>query len=295
MTKVELGAVLVASDMSEGSDEVVRTAASLAAVAGARLQVLHVMELEAAPYVEMAGLDASFPGRVEAAERTLQEQVGRVVGDRVPASGKVVIDTVHRALLAEAEEVGAGLIVLGPHRKRPIADGMLGSTADRVIRGSGVPSLIVRGELRFPLRRVVTPFDMSEAARQAVRVAADWSGTFGEGGELRVVHVVPKAFIGDEFHIDVPAIERALHEHVEAALEGGERPIEVAEEVVWGEQPADDIVRYAADQRADLIVLATHGRGAFKRLLIGSVASHVVRHARGPVLLVPPQAWRDDD
>jgi nucleotide-binding universal stress UspA family protein len=65
----------------------------------------------------------------------------------------------------------------------------------------------------------------------------------------------------------------------------------VREELLWGEPPAEEIVRYAEDNRADLIVLGTHGYGAVRRAVIGSVASEVARRASCAVLLVPPQAW----
>jgi nucleotide-binding universal stress UspA family protein len=50
--------------------------------------------------------------------------------------------------------------------------------------------------------------------------------------------------------------------------------------------PASAIVEYAEAIHADVIVIGTHGRQGVSRLLIGSVAEHVVRHARCPVLVV---------
>ncbi len=53
-------------------------------------------------------------------------------------------------------------------------------------------------------------------------------------------------------------------------------------------QPGDAIVSTANEQGCDLIVMATHGRGGLGRVLLGSVADHVVRHAKQAVLLVRP-------
>ena len=54
--------------------------------------------------------------------------------------------------------------------------------------------------------------------------------------------------------------------------------------------PGDEVVRLAADEGFDLIVMATHGRSGWKRALLGSVADHVLRHSPGvPVLLVHPE------
>jgi nucleotide-binding universal stress UspA family protein len=65
--------------------------------------------------------------------------------------------------------------------------------------------------------------------------------------------------------------------------------IEVEEMVVHGEAAAE-IVRVARDRNVDLIVIASHGRTGLGRILFGSTAEAVVRHAHCPVLVVkPPQ------
>jgi nucleotide-binding universal stress UspA family protein len=56
--------------------------------------------------------------------------------------------------------------------------------------------------------------------------------------------------------------------------------------------PAEDIVRFAAEIQADLIVLATHGRTGLEHVLMGSVAEQVVRTAPCPVLTVRPRGYR---
>jgi nucleotide-binding universal stress UspA family protein len=66
----------------------------------------------------------------------------------------------------------------------------------------------------------------------------------------------------------------------------------VREEVRWNDRAATEIVSFAWRERADLIVLATHGDHPVKRALIGGTASAVVRRAPCPVLLVPPAMWR---
>ena len=68
-------------------------------------------------------------------------------------------------------------------------------------------------------------------------------------------------------------------------------PLDVRDEVCWGDLPAEEILRVAGRESADLLVIATHGYGAIRRALIGSVASSVARGASGPVLLVPPAMW----
>lgn len=50
----------------------------------------------------------------------------------------------------------------------------------------------------------------------------------------------------------------------------------------------DEIIKYAKEQNVDLLIMGTHGRSGFKRLLVGSIAEKVIRSSAKPVLLVPP-------
>ena len=85
-----------------------------------------------------------------------------------------------------------------------------------------------------------------------------------------------------------------LRREAEAAIERADTKaiVHVREEVRWGNTPADEILTMAEEEKVDLLVLATHGRGAVQRALIGSVASGVARRATCPVLLVPPTLWK---
>lgn len=62
--------------------------------------------------------------------------------------------------------------------------------------------------------------------------------------------------------------------------------------VVLHGDPADEIVRFAHDERKDLVVIATHGRTGWRRSVFGSVAERVIRLARCPVLTIrDPSEW----
>lgn len=296
------GAIVAATDLTEGSDDVLRAAAALARRTGAPLHVVHALEFPPAPYVGAPGELAGFAGRIEGAEAALDAQAARAVPADVPvAARRVEIYAAHRAISEYAEAVGAGLVVLGPHARRPVELGFLGTTADRVIRTASAPVLVVRGPLRLPLRRVVAPVDLSEPARGALDTAIAWTRGFGAsdaetgmpGAELDILHVIPRAYDLPELPFSHATVLPGVNREVEAALAraGGAGSVDVAEEVRWGETPHDEIVRYAQARGADLVILATHGHGPLKRALIGATASVVVRHAPCPVLLVPPRIW----
>ena len=306
--------ILAATDLSEACDPVLEAAGRLAAATGAALHVVHAFDLPETPYalpVAGAGVPSAipvfptFPGRLREAEVALEAQCIRALPPGVsPASREVRIYAAHRAILERAGAVGAELVVLGPHRRRAVADALLGSTADRVLRQAPVPCLVVRGELALSLRRVVAPFDLSEPARGALDVAVAWCGALGRHDadasvpavELRVVHVVPRFLVAPDLPFDRAVVGPQLHEAVQGALEragAAAAPAEVGEELLFGDSAAEAITEFAERQAAGLVVMGTHGYGAVKRLLLGGVASGVARAAPCPVLLVPPE--RDEE
>lgn len=294
--------ILAATDLSEASDTVLRGAAALAALLDAELHVLHVLDLPLLPYA-MAGAEAVLPEtQVAAAEASLREQLHRTLPAHVRAASELVrTGSVGRAILQRAEEVAAGLLVLGAHRPRPFADRFLGSTADRIIRTSPIPCLLVRKPLRLPLRRIMVPTDLSEQARPALDAALAWAralGVAGEGAdredgatEIQVIHVIPRAYEMPDFAFDREVIEPELEREVNALVERAQGTVDGAAihpRVRWGDVPADEIVQAAEREKVDLLVLTTHGHGALRRALLGSVATTISRGAPCPVLLLPP-------
>jgi nucleotide-binding universal stress UspA family protein len=144
--------------------------------------------------------------------------------------------------------------------------------------------------------RIVVASDLSAEAMSALRAALTLARLHG-AEELLAVHVIApwleaRRWETPPFEEEVRA-HRALIRREEEAVAirlrkqidevAGERPLPPLRVAVTPGSPADAIVAFAADLKADLIVLGTHGR----RDSIGSVAERVVRTAGRPVLVVP--------
>ena len=296
MKKTGPGTIIVAADSDARSADVLATAAALAARAAADLFVVRAIDL-AAPEEEEEERDraTTFPERVERARELLAEQVERVTGPlAVEARKRVVIQNPADAILDAAREVSADVIVLGPHRGGDLGARVLGTTADRILRESEVPSLVVRGPLRLPLRRIGVPLDYADPSGGALDVALAWAERFGDGAELHLVHVALPVEQADAPGMQEervgPVLERAAEEA--AGRRGGAPAASIVTATTWHASASEGIVDYAFERELDLVVIATRGRGGVKRLLLGSVASGVARHAPCPVLLVPPERDR---
>ena len=135
-------------------------------------------------------------------------------------------------------------------------------------------------------RTILHPTDFSANSSQAFDVAVELARN--RGAKLVVMHVAPRPLttLGGAEAIPPSSDELALGE-AKATL-AKFRPVEGVQletKLEVGEA-APSIVRFARDAGCELIVMGTHGRGGLERLILGSVAEHVLRQAPCPVLTV---------
>jgi nucleotide-binding universal stress UspA family protein len=144
-----------------------------------------------------------------------------------------------------------------------------------------------------PFRNIVVAVDFSQTSQDTIDAALDLARL--HDGHVHLVHVVP-----DPFHLPYTIeptgvnwvdVLRRWSEEARAQLEqlvagrAAEQPM-MTKAIVSG-SPATEILRYARDRNADVIVLGSHGHGVMQRLVLGSVAERVIRHATCSVLMTP--------
>ncbi|MGO8855121.1 MAG: universal stress protein [Steroidobacteraceae bacterium] len=147
-------------------------------------------------------------------------------------------------------------------------------------------------------RNILVPIDGSDTAKRGLREAMILAK--GNGTTLRLIHVVNTAVIALEYaETYAPTDDWSEGRRVvgEAALKEAEDIVKqngLHSESVMLESAIDNtgelIVKQAVDWPADVIVMGTHGRRGLSRLVLGSNAEYVVRHAPVPVLLVRMQS-----
>jgi len=128
--------ILYATDLSETTEAGLHYCAELARVLGAHLTLLHVLDLRDAIVFNEADLHATLMGR-------LHKAVGKEHGIRTAT--EVVRGVPHREILKFADKINADLIVINLQSKGLLERAVLGSTAERVIRTSGIPVLSIPG------------------------------------------------------------------------------------------------------------------------------------------------------
>ncbi len=140
-------------------------------------------------------------------------------------------------------------------------------------------------------KQIVCPVDFSESSVRAFAYAAALARWYD--AQLTVLHVVPtfepmqvRGDLGDPVQIVTPMAREHVLEEMSRTLN---LPLvsPCATPVAEQGDPQGAIIDQAISKRADLIVMGTHGRRGFKRLLLGSVTEAVLREAPCPVLTVP--------
>lgn len=296
MSTIEIGSILVATDLGEPSDRLVRVASSIAALTGAELHIVHVQVVRGTPDSDPAAASSL----VADAESRLDHQVRRAVPSHFTPASQMVLarPSPSEAIRRHAETLSADLLVIGPHRGVADERGFLGTTADRLLSTSGVPCLIVRDGPDFPITRLGVLVDFSPAATAALEAAAVWASAFaggGDGGEkpaatIDVAHIV-WAPEGQRSTDEVAA--RALPE-VERAIERTRRRLDGAPGVefvprVLTAGDANAVVgEWVRQQSLSMLILGTRGSSRLPYTYIGGLASALARSAPASVLLVPP-------
>jgi nucleotide-binding universal stress UspA family protein len=145
--------------------------------------------------------------------------------------------------------------------------------------------------------KILVPTDFSSCAEAAAQYAVDLARRLEATVVLMAAYERPMFVIPDGDGSLLPDVTTELAEHVMTKLlwareQLAHKDVAVRLEAVDG-APADAILRVARDEGFDLIVMGTHGRTGVRRLFLGSVAEHVVRHAECPVLTVRETARAD--
>lgn len=142
------------------------------------------------------------------------------------------------------------------------------------------------------IAKILAPTDLSKLSRSGVRYAMDMA--VGQGAELVVYHVISED--GDWFDKSdelnparalVPKQKQRLAEFIKENCAEFIGKVKITEVVEVG-VPYKAIVQKANEERADLIVISTHGRTGLEQVMLGSVTARVVARSGCPVLTIRP-------
>ncbi len=189
-------------------------------------------------------------------------------------------------ILEQAHLKRADLIVMTTRSRGLVTRLGLGSVADELIRRAHVPVLLIsHGDQETPsvtepvLDNFLIPLDGSVLSEQILVPALGLASLMHARCTLLRV-IAPESGTQEE--------KQAEHYLDRVAETPRQQGLQVQARVVMSSHPVEAILSAARTQKSNLIALATHGYGGFKRLVLGSVADKIVRHTPLPVLIHSP-------
>jgi nucleotide-binding universal stress UspA family protein len=204
------------------------------------------------------------------------------------------------ALMGYARRHRVDLIVMRSHVRKGIARAWFGSVADKLIRESGIPVLVVRPpsvstalESGFGFKRILVPVDGSSLAEESLAAVVKLARI--DGSEITLLRVVTpsrqpgevESSIGPAPARDVDEAQRYLNQLL---VSPADRSIRVTRRVIIAEDIPATILYVAEMEESDLIAIATRGRGAIARATSGSVADRIMREAVVSAMVIHPVA-----
>ncbi len=293
-TRPGLRAVLVPCDLTPSSDRVLARVALLPLAFEARLTLLHVVPSNMpVPAQRRAMRDA----RKALAEEA--RHLASTLPDDVQVVPVVSVGATAAEIASRSVETNAEIIVMGRRGGRSLRDSFLGSTAERVIRRSQKPVLVVRLRAHSPYRRPALAIDLDAAAgaalEQLLRVIPP------PRPRVTVIHASepPSRWLVYESLSDEDVRAYRDYYRDEALQRIRQLLLDVPEEdaPAWKIHVRVGTPRYVIKKAmesvdADLLVLGTHGHSGVAYVFLGTVAGDVLREAGCDVLVVPPAIER---
>lgn len=283
--------VLLATDGSVDAALASRAAADICQKIGARLHVAHAWQT--LPAAHMRSFVRS--GLESMAREKLDAEVRKIVDTRISVEAHLLEGKAAEEVLDLAEQIDAGLIVLGGRGLGPVERLALGSVSEEIIHHATRPVLLLRGGASaWPPGRVIFTDDGSGAARAAQDLAVHLCG--GRGASGLVVRACPKLpeFDAKERAYDARAADDELRKHEQSLMD---RANELQDG--FGERPkvrldvgdaAAEILQAASHESPQntLITAGSRGLGRIGRMRLGSVSTKLLHAALGPILIHPP-------
>jgi nucleotide-binding universal stress UspA family protein len=152
---------------------------------------------------------------------------------------------------------------------------------------------MLRAPKEDPMKEFLVAIDGSEGSEAAIDEALDLAQDVGAHVTFAFVRKPPSSLLGYPYYERLLSHELATaRETLDSATDRAEDVgIESESEILEGD-PVDEILSFADNRGADLIVMSSRGRGAFAGALLGSVSSGVVQHASVPVLVAKERSAR---
>ncbi len=299
--------IMVPTDGSGFDREATRVALRIAERTAAKVRLVRVLATGSFFGMAAAAEATALAAEVVKSERNraLSELYALAAECRTASNADITVH-LHAGPVAEvlesyAQRYEADLIVMSTHGRSGVARLSLGSVTDSLIRHTTIPVLVVKPPTSYlnpqvveGFKRIVVPLDGSTLAERILPRVLTLAKL--EEAEITLLNVlVPHSYSQKQivdsnlpwWDKDISLAQTYLFRIAGKLRRNG---VLVTTDIVIGDNVASAIGDFAGREKADLIAIATHGRGGLARMLRGSVADAVMHSSRLSMLVFKPDA-----
>ena len=296
---LKINKILWATDGSKESQGALNWAKLFAKTFGAEVIGIHILKPIEKKIYEIAGrkIDVKSLMEKEISRWSNQfDEISRVLKQEKLRFKHSVMEhhKPYEKIIQVADQENACLIVMGKRGLGHKDKTPVGSNTLKVLQGSRVPVLAVKGKTTKTLpkiKRILVPLDISEKFSSALDYGLSFGGQLGAA--VTVIYVEQLFSYPYEFPITIlnemrDMYANQLKKRVEEISAQFENKLRIKSKVVEAITPFLGIIRFAERGKSDLIIMNTHGRKGFKKLFLGSVAEKVIYEAPCSILALRP-------
>ncbi len=266
--------IIVPVDFSEQSEFALKAAADLAHRYGSEILALHMLELNQALATSPEGL---YPEQtiflIKLAEKRFTEFLDKPYLKGVKVTPIIKHYKVYEEVNEIAEKHGASLVIMGSHGTDGLEEVFIGSNAERMVRHSRIPVLVIKSEITdFKIERFVFASSFREDNAMAFNKAKEFATLLSSKLDLVYVNTPGEEFMSTN----------DINERVGTFLKKVGEGLEVT---IYNDYSVErGILNYSDLVKADIIGISTHGRKGLAHFFSGSIGEDVANHSKIPVV-----------
>lgn len=267
--------ILVPTDFSKHAENALKVAAQIAKKNNGNIILLHMLELST------SGNDAlstshDIPELMyfkNAAIEKLTALEKESYLDDVDVASLIQFNLAHEGIIENAKKHNADLIVMGSHGASGFHEMFVGSNAEKVVRYSDIPVLVIKKEEEdFKAETITFASDFSKEIKKPFEKVVDFAKSFDSHINLLYI-ITPNNF----------TTTRSAEEKVKGFIE--EFNFDNYSTHIYNDINVEKgILHFAKDKGSDIVGVCTHGRKGLSHFLNGSISEDLVNHAKKPVV-----------
>ena len=266
--------IIVPVDFSEQSEYALRVAATIAKKHGSEILALHMLELNQAIISSSEGF---HPEQTVFLIRLAEKRFIEFLNKPYLKGISVIPIVKHFKVFSEVNEIAekhnASLVVIGSHGTDGLKEIFIGSNAEKVVRNSEVPVLVIKNEIKnFKASRFVFASGFKMESIPVFKKAKSFAEMLS--AEMDLVYINTP---GDEF-LSAKDVNKRIAEFLKNA--GVKKEVEIYNDY----SVEKGVLNYSENVGADIIGLATHGRKGLSHFFMGSIGEDIANHSKIPVV-----------